>query len=245
MPKLVVFGLGWSTTGSTTTPGFGVGGHCVRIASEKGWEVLAVARTPSKYRGFYSEMKGVTVVEGDVSRPETLVALLRGADAAVFAAQAADGISAKEVDRDGCINLAKECEKQGVKLIVVSSVGVSRKHPIHPIRFLLNRIIKWGMMDAKWEAEEYVRRHTKVRHTIIRPGQLVNGAGTTNKLDISQADSLMFGGSALSKADVAKICVAAAADPLSDYVTFEVQSSKSTEPLSLDIFSALKKDRAD
>jgi len=90
--------------------------------------VRAVARDPAKYQAFYADMPRVTVVRGDVTKPDTLPDVLRGATAAVFAAQAPDGVPCEAVDRDGCINVAKACHELGVKLIVVSSVWVSPKH---------------------------------------------------------------------------------------------------------------------
>ena len=239
MPTVAVFGLGWPTYGSPSRKGFGVGGWAVRAASEMGFSrVRAVARSPDKYAGFYAGMPNVEVVAGDVTKPETLGAVLDGMDAAIFAVQAPDGVSVDEVDRDGLINLAKECEARAVKLIVITAVGVSPKHAWNPVRLIMHVFIKARYYTAKWESEEYVRKQTKkTRWTIIRPGMLSEGDYSPHRVEISQADAVLFGFRAVSKADVGKLAAAAVADPASDFTTFEVQGG--TKALGASTFSGL------
>jgi len=106
-------------------------------------------------------------------------------------------------------------------------------------------MIKSGMLSTKWEAETFVRRQVKVRHTIIRPGALSDGEPSTRAFTLSQSDLTLFGWRPIAKADVGRLAVAAALDPASDGVTFEVMGGGSANaPATLDVFRGLRKDDA-
>lgn len=240
---VVVFGLGAPSYGSPTKLGHGVGGYAVRHAAAAGYTVRAVARDPSKYSAIFSSVPGVELVKGDVTDAVSTEAAVRGANAAIFAVQAPDGLPATAVDRDGLIVLAKACQEAGAKLIVISSVLVEPRNRFHPIRLLLNSgLVKSGMMDAKFAGEEFVREKVKTRHTIIRPAGLSDGGPSTTEWAISQGDSSFPGWRSISKTDVARIAVAAVSDRASDYTTFEVNGGSSRRPVTLEVFSKLKKD---
>jgi len=242
-PVIVVFGCGAPSRFSPSVLGSGVGGHAVRIAAEKGYSVRAVARNPAKYQDAYKDLPTVQVVQGDVTKPETLGECLKEATCAIFAAQAADDASAFDVDRDGLVNVAKECVKANCKLVVISSVFVSPKHYWNPVRGLLNTVIKWRMMDAKWQGEEAVRKMEGLKYTIIRPGTLVDKPHLTNEFKLGQGDATFFARFPIPKADVGKVAIAAATDAASDNVTFELAGSDSKNPVTVEgIFNGLKKD---
>jgi len=107
----------------------------------------------------------------------------------------------------------------------------------------LHATIKARMLSTKWEAEEFVRHQTKVRHTIIRPGALSEGEPSKRAFTLSQRDATLFGWRPIAKADVGRLAVAAALDPASDCVTFEVMGGADAGvPVTLDVFGGLKKD---
>ena len=243
-PTIVVIGCGAPSKFSPSKLGFGVGGHAIRYASQKGYNVRAVARNPAKYEQFYKDLPNVTLVKGDVTDAASIAECVKGATAVIFAAQASDNVSAFEVDRDGLVVVAKECQKANCKLVVISSVFVTPKHYFNPVRGFLNTVVKWRMMDAKWEGEEAVRKMEGLRYTIIRPGTLTDNPPLENEYKIGQGDALLFASKGIPKEDVGKIAVAAAVDPASDNVTFEVAGSSSKNPVTTEgIFAGLHKDK--
>jgi len=242
-PTIVVMGLGAPTKFSPSQAGSGVGGHAVRVAAAKGYNVRAMARNPSKYADFYKDLSNVTMVKGDVSDSASIAECVKDATCAIFAVQAADDASARQIDRDGLILVAKECLKANCKLIVISSVFVSPKHWFNPMRGFLNTVVKWRMMDAKWEGEEAIRAMKGLKYTIIRPGSLNDQPALENEYKVGQGDGLLFASHPIPRIDVAKVAVAAAVDPSSDNVTFELAGSKSKNPATVEgIFNGLKKD---
>ncbi|KAH9261867.1 hypothetical protein BASA81_000523 [Batrachochytrium salamandrivorans] len=237
---LVVFGLGAPSKFSPSVLGSGVGGHAARIALEQGLSVRAVARNPDKYRSLYPE--ALELVQGDVTDRASVAKCLEQAKACVFAVQAADGTSAFEVDHLALVQVAEECVRLNIKLVVISSVYVSPKHWLNPVRAALNRMVKWGMMDAKWEGEQAVRKMAGLRYTIIRPGTLNDKGPLPNEYKVGQGDGLLFPALPIPKVDVGRIAVAAAVDPASDCLTLEVAGSSSKRPATVqNLFNGLKR----
>jgi len=176
-------------------------------------------RSPSKYPpGTWPA--GVAVVAGDVTDPSTLPAALAGADAAICAASAAKGTLPAIVDDAGVGTLATAAKAAGLsRLVLVSSALVDPKNGWHPIRLLLNNMRPGKMMDAKFAGERRLAA-SGVPFTIIRPGGLTDGAGGVSALVVSQGDHGSPG--RVSRADVARVCVAAALSPAAAGVTLEL-----------------------
>jgi uncharacterized protein YbjT (DUF2867 family) len=240
---IVVFGVGAPSKFSPSILGSGVGGHAVRIASKMGLTVRVVVRNVEKYQAIFGELPGVTLVKGDVTVQESVAECVKQASAAIFAVQAADDKTAMEVDRDGAILLANECVKVNCKMILISSIMVSPKHRFNPLRVIMNVFVKSGMMDAKWQSEEAMRKLKGLRYTIIRPGALTDGPAMKNEYKISQGDVSSFPYLSMPKEDVAKVAIAAAMDEASAQTTFEITGSWSKKPQTVEgIFASLKKD---
>jgi len=238
-----VFGCGAPSRFSPSLLGLGVGGHAIRVAAEKGYTVRAVARNPAKYQDSYKDLQTVSVCKGDVTNSESVAECVKDATCAIFAVQASDDSTAFAVDRDGLVVVAKECLKANCKLVVISSVWVSPKHYLNPLRGVMNTVVKWRMMDAKWQGEVAVREMKGLRYTIIRPGALNDKPALTNEYKIGQGDATLFAVHAIPKVDVAKVAIAAATDLASDQVTFELAGSSSSKPATVEgIFADLKKD---
>jgi uncharacterized protein YbjT (DUF2867 family) len=241
---IAVFGLGAPSRFSPTILGSGVGGHAVRVAAnEFSFLVRAVARDPSKYQEFYKDSPNVQLVQGDVTKPETLGECLKDCTAAIFSVTAMNGFSVMDVDRDGLINLARECAKLKVKLVVISAIFCSPKHAYSPARYLFDSIIKWNYLRAKWEGEEAVRQMQGLNYTIIRPATLTDGPPVQAQYKLSQGDNFSNAFRANPKVDIARVAVAACVDPAADKVTFECAGSNPDKPATIkDIFAGLKPD---
>ncbi|MEU6803067.1 SDR family oxidoreductase [Streptomyces neyagawaensis] len=105
---------------------------------------------------------------------EEVAGLMRGADAAVFAAGAGPGSGAARkvtVDRDAAVLFADAAVQAGVRRhLVVSSMGADPDHEGDEIFDVYLR--------AKGEADAYVQGLDALDWTILRPGQLTDDAGT-------------------------------------------------------------------
>ena len=183
---------------------------------------------------------------GDVTDPASLKAAVAGADAAVFAASAAKGALPATVDTAGVANLASAAKAAGLtRVVLVSSALVSPHNGWHPIRLLLNNMRPGKMMDAKWAGERALAA-AGVPYTIVRPGGLTDGAGGVSALVVRQGDTGSPG--RVSRADVARVCVAAAFSPDAAGVTLELASDSkrlaAEGPALAALFRGLAKDGA-
>lgn len=210
MAPVVVLGAGGRT-----------GAECVAALEAASKDVRAVVRTPSKYADSLGSRKGVELVAGDVSDPQSLRAALAGASGVIFAASGSGFWSAKGVDFEGVANLAKAVKESGGRqhVVLVSSCLVSPHNRWHPIRIMLNNL-RWSLMDYKYQGEEALRR-SGVPYTIVRPGGLTGEPAGQARLEVAQGDR---GSGRVSRADVAAVCVAALTDPAARNVTFELVS---------------------
>jgi uncharacterized protein YbjT (DUF2867 family) len=209
--------------------GGGVGAHCVRQASSRGLLVRAVVRTPEKVI-FFQGLPGVSLVKGDVTDHASVEAALRGASFCVFTASGRKPTPARDVDHLGMAAVAKVCAASDIKLVVVSSIYVSAKNRFHPIRALLNVVVRWGVMDAKLAGETDVRALPGLRYTILRPSGLTDGPPSALQWQVAQGDSPWFGRYSISRQDVATVCLAALQDPACDRVTLEIQGADPKNP---------------
>jgi uncharacterized protein YbjT (DUF2867 family) len=108
-------------------------------------------------------------------------------------------------------------------LVLVSACLVTPKNRMNPIRIMLNNI-KWGLMDQKFKAEEFLRS-SGIKYTVVRPGGLKSTPGGEKTLVVKQGDN---GAGSVSRADLAAVCVAALTDPAANKVTLELTSKDST-----------------
>ena len=107
-------------------------------------------------------------------------------------------------------------------LVLVSSCLVSPHNRWHPIRIMLNNF-KWGLMDQKFKAEEYIR-NSGLKYTIVRPGGLKDGPAGEKTLVVQQGDK---SAGSVARADVAAVCVAALSNPKATNVTLELMNESS------------------
>ena len=127
---------------------------------------------------------GASIVRGDVTKPETLAGLMKGADALIHLAGAVGFQTWKNclaINRDGTANVVREAVASGVRRFIhMSSVSVYGRTPGVPIRedFPLKKIgDPYG--DTKIDGEGIVREQEhlgKLDLSVIRP-TVVYGPG--------------------------------------------------------------------
>lgn len=145
-----------------------------RLLSARGDEVAGIIRRAEQGDDLRKAGAEPVLCDLESASVEEVAAHLRDADAVVFAAGAGpgSGTARKEtVDRGAAVLFTDAAERAGVRrYVVVSSRGADPAHPGDDVFDVYLR--------AKGEADEYVRGRTALDWTILRPGSLINDAGT-------------------------------------------------------------------
>lgn len=144
-----------------------------RLLSAGGHEVAGIILRPEQAADLREAGAEPVVLDLESASVEDVAAVLRGADAAVFAAGAGpeSGIARKDtVDRGAAVLFADAAEQAGVRrYIVVSSMGANAEREGDE-EFD-------AYLRAKGAADAYVQSKSGLEWTILRPGVLTNDAG--------------------------------------------------------------------
>jgi len=198
-------------------------------------EVRAVVRNPATTSGsgLPTDDARLKVLRGDCSRPDTLAAPFEGARAVFYAAAGRGYEGCKAVDREGVREAGRLAKKAEVdRFVLVSSQLVDPINYYSFIRGFLNTIntglFHWkGMMDFKFMGEKYLQASGQA-YTIIRPGRLGDlpprGSG---RMLAGQNNGSFAPGSISGRADVARVCVAAAFSKDAENMTIEIGADAS------------------
>ncbi|MGW1704610.1 SDR family oxidoreductase [Streptomyces sp. NPDC002206] len=145
-----------------------------RLLAARGDETAGIIRNPEQSEDLRAAGAEPVVLDLESATVEQTTEVLRGADAAVFAAGAGpdSGTERKDtVDRGAAVLFADAAERAGVRrYIVVSAMGADPDHPGDEVFD--------AYLRAKGAADMYVRSRTALDWTILRPGMLTNDAGT-------------------------------------------------------------------
>jgi uncharacterized protein YbjT (DUF2867 family) len=150
--------------------GTGFVGKSLRAALA-GRPLRLLVRERAKYASLASA--DVELVEGDVTRAETLANALSGCEAVISLAaiiEEASGASFDSVIRQGNVNLVEAAKQAGIKrFLLMSAMGV-RHDPA------------FAYFEAKWQAEQAVKA-SGIAWTIFRPSVIFGpGDGFINTL---------------------------------------------------------------
>ncbi|WP_405163768.1 NAD(P)H-binding protein [Nocardia sp. NBC_01499] len=157
------------------------GGHgkiallLAELLSRRGDQVVSLIRNPDHAADVTAVGAEPVVLDLEKADAADLVATLKGADAAVFAAGAGPGSSAERkytVDRDGSVRLAEAAEQAGVRRFVQISTRGAGQPPAPG-----SDDIWAAYIDAKTQAESDLRGRA-LDWTILRPDRLVDTPGT-------------------------------------------------------------------
>jgi len=146
-----------------------------RLLTARGDSVAGLIRNPAQADDLTATGAEPVVLDLESASADQVAAVLRGADAAVFAAGAGagSGVARKlTVDRDAAVLLADAAESAGVRrFLVVSSMGADAQsaHPDETFR---------AYLQAKGAADDAIRARDGLDWTVLRPGALLNDAGT-------------------------------------------------------------------
>jgi uncharacterized protein YbjT (DUF2867 family) len=220
----------------------GTGALMIQRLLQDGERVRALARNAAQAR----EKLGaaVEVVEGDITRPESLPGAMQEVDQIIFTAGVSGGRVGEPLVRattyDGLrhtLAAAKETGFRG-RFLYMSTVGVTTPSPAAAVLNLIKRnILKW-----RKQAEEEIRS-SGIDYTIIRAGMLTNAPAGRRAIEIGQSGYPLAFQYRISRADVAEVFVQALAHPETRRARFNVVgvSGSPREEWRLR-FSALKQD---
>ncbi|MFJ7626466.1 SDR family oxidoreductase [Streptomyces sp. NPDC097595] len=145
-----------------------------RLLAARGDEAAGIIRNPGQSDDLRAVGAEPVVLDLESATVDAVAEVLRGADAAVFAAGAGpnSGTARKDtVDRGAAVLFADAAERAGVRrYLVVSSMGADPDHAGDEVFDVYLR--------AKGEADADVRSRPALDWTILRPGMLTNDAGT-------------------------------------------------------------------
>ncbi len=188
--KVAVFG----GTGRT-------GVHVVRAALHKGYEVVALARTPQKMA---VEDEKLTVIKGDVEDKTAVIQTVKGCDAV---------ISAIAPNLAGVKNIIAAMKEQGVnRLVITSGAGVKRAGDDPPFS---SKVISFLIKTFSREVYEQsiaiadAAQASGLDYTVVRAPRLVDKPAT-GSLYVGPLNKNMK--TTLSREDYGNFLVAQVAD---------------------------------
>ncbi|MGW4290011.1 SDR family oxidoreductase [Streptomyces sp. NPDC004673] len=145
-----------------------------RLLAARGDEVAGIIRKPEQAAELRAAGADPVLLDLESASVEEIAEVLRGADAAVFAAGAGPGSgnARKEtVDKGAAVLFADAAVRAGVRrFVVVSSMGADPSRTGDETFDVYQR--------AKGEADAYVTAQQALDWTILRPGQLTDEPGT-------------------------------------------------------------------
>jgi putative NADH-flavin reductase len=152
----------------------GTGREIVKQALERGHDVVALARKPSKMKTTHERLR---VVQGDVMDAASVDAAMQGCGAVVCALGHKRWLGPSKILSEGTRNIVHAMEKHGVKrLVVESALGVGDsigRLGLYYTLFTIPVILPFYWFD-KGRQERVVRESSR-EWVIVRPGQLTNG----------------------------------------------------------------------
>ena len=193
------------------------GQQVVRELTAAGYRVRALVRDADRARPVLGDTVDYAI--GDVRQRSSIDAALPGVRYVISAIGATrkDPANTPEfVDFQGVRNLAEAAAAAKVEqLVIVSSAGVTRKD--HPLNKMFDNVLVWK------EKGEAAVRASGVAYTIVRPGGLNDQPDAQAGVRLEQGDQ---GTGYVSRADVARVCVAALRSAAARNRTFEVYSAR-------------------
>ena len=199
----------------------GTGRLVADLLLREGTPVRVLARTPEKAREIFGG--AVEVVQGDLTKPETLAPALRGASGVVLTAgvtkRPAPERLVKSTEYDGTLNVLRAARATGFRgrLVYMGAIGTTRWSVL---AFLLN-LIKGNTLKWRRRAEEEIRR-SWLDYTIVHAGILADGPAGKHALMVTRRRLPMRPWYRLGREDAAEVIVHALREPRARNATLDV-----------------------
>ena len=199
----------------------GTGFLIAQLLHRQGQRVRVFARGRARALTLFDS--SVQVVEGDLTKPKTLVAAIEGARHIVFTAGCRSGYPVREpkvkaVEFEGVVNTLAAARQLGFagRFLYMNSSGLTT-----PSLFA-KCLNLWKSNTLIWRrrAEEQIRA-SGLDYTIIRTGVLLNRPGGQHLINVTQEPLPLSFRYRIARADVAPLFVAALEHPKTIRATFE------------------------
>ncbi len=155
--------------------------HLEQQLSEHGDQPIGLIRNPEHAGDLAAAGAEADVADLESTSVQLLADVMRGADAAVFAAGAGPGSSIerkKTVDLDGAVLLANACVLAAVRrLVVISAIGADRADDLDDTDDNGEPNVFKVYLKAKAAADSFVR-DSGLDWTVVRPGGLTDETAT-------------------------------------------------------------------
>ncbi|MFI5956871.1 NAD(P)H-binding protein [Cryptosporangium sp. NPDC051539] len=197
------------------------GGHgqialrLAKLLSGDGDQPVGIIRNPDHVADVEAAGAEAVVLDLEKASVDEVAAIVRGADAVVFAAGAGPGSGAARkdtVDRRAAALLADAAEATGVdRYVMVSAIGADKEPPAG------TDAVYAAYSRAKKAADDDLRSRSALAWTIIRPGRLTDEPGTGRvALDVEVERGN------IPRDDVAEVLLAALRRPFTAGLTLEL-----------------------
>jgi uncharacterized protein YbjT (DUF2867 family) len=162
-----------------------IGGLVVEEAIRQGYSVRALVRGPEKARRLPAKAEAAI---GDLTRPDTLEAAVKGIDAIVLThgSDGAGKVGSEHVDYGGVRNVLAALGPRKPRIALMTAIGVTNRTGSY------NR--STDSHDWKRRAERLVRA-SGCPYTIVRPGWFDYNKADEHKLVFLQGDTRQAGNS--------------------------------------------------
>lgn len=192
--KIVVFGASG-----------GVGQHVVRLALEKGIEVTAFVRTPSKIQISHPSLH---IYQGDALQAEEVAAAIEGHNAVVSCLASSKGLKQSTELGNMIENISLGMQKHGVKRIIyVASAGIYGEIPGISGKMVM-KTLKYPLLDHRHAVDTIANYN--LDYTIVRPMGLTNNDAKGNYREA--IEGIPEKGRSIARADVANFIIKALED---------------------------------
>jgi nucleoside-diphosphate-sugar epimerase len=150
-----------------------------RLLSARGDTAVGIVRNPDHRADLRADGVEPVVLDLEQAGVDDVAAVVRGADAVVFAAGAGPGSGAARkhtVDRGAAVLLADAAERAGVRrYLLVSSMGVEQARQGSPRG--MDPVFA-AYLQAKLAAEDVILPRRALATVVLRPGRLTDDPGT-------------------------------------------------------------------
>jgi len=221
----------------------GTGLLIVRLLYRQGEPVRVLARDRKRAAALFDP--SVQVVEGDVTKPQTLRPAIEGAKNIIFTAGCRSGYPVREptvkaVEYEGVLNTLAAARQLGFagRFLYMNSSGLTTPS------FFATCLNLWKGNTLIWRrrVEEQIRA-SGLDYTIVRTGVLLNRPGGQHLINVTQQSLPLSFRYRIARADVAELFVAALEHPKTIRATFEAVWGQRGKPPALSgVFDRLEPD---
>jgi uncharacterized protein YbjT (DUF2867 family) len=196
-----------------------IGRLVVEEAIRQGHQIRALVRSEAKGRGL---PKQAEIMVGDLTKPESLGAVVNGVDAVVFT-HGSDGggkVGSETVDYGGVRNVLMALGSKPVRIALMTAIGVTNRTGSY------NRSTE--SHDWKRRAERLVRS-SGLPYTIVRPGWFDYNKADEHHLVFLQGDTRKAGDSSdgvIARSQIAEVLVHSLTSTQALRKTFELVATK-------------------